>query len=84
MSIFQTIKYPISNPPTESELAALPSKTYRTWCTYIKKHISFIDKPHTGTMSFVMERLQTQNSKLYKEYHDLLKDLIFNIDEGTP
>lgn len=31
MSLFDVIKYPISNPPTEKELEALPIKIYALW-----------------------------------------------------
>jgi hypothetical protein len=31
MSIFDTIRYPISCPPTEAELSALPENLYRKW-----------------------------------------------------
>ena len=31
MTIFDTIKYPISDPPTKAELAALPEQLFRDW-----------------------------------------------------
>jgi hypothetical protein len=32
MSIFDVIKYPISEPPTKEELEALPDDLYNYWC----------------------------------------------------
>lgn len=31
MSLFDVIKYPISNPPTKDELEALPNDLYKIW-----------------------------------------------------
>lgn len=31
MTIFDTIKYPISEPPTKAELSALPDNLYAKW-----------------------------------------------------
>ena len=31
MTLFSSIKYPISNPPTQAELDALPEKIYKSW-----------------------------------------------------
>jgi hypothetical protein len=31
MTIFDSIKYPISNPPTLQELEALPDEMYKAW-----------------------------------------------------
>jgi hypothetical protein len=31
MTIFDSIKYPISNPPTLPELVALPDEIYKAW-----------------------------------------------------
>jgi hypothetical protein len=31
MTIFDSIKYPISDPPTEEQLAALPGEVYNEW-----------------------------------------------------
>ena len=32
MSLFDVIKYPISEPPTEAELRVLPANLYTKWC----------------------------------------------------
>lgn len=35
MSLFHVIKYPISNPPTASQLEALPPKLFRRWAMLV-------------------------------------------------
>ncbi len=35
MSLFDVIKYPISDKPTEAELKALPKEIYLEWCKII-------------------------------------------------
>lgn len=36
MTIFDTLRYPISTPPTEAELAALPRSLYARWLKYTR------------------------------------------------
>jgi len=78
MSIFSNIKYPISHPPTEEELQAIPRRAYNTWANYVfQPHRN----PSEYTMYLLMSTLLDNDPKQYKTNHDLLKDLIFQIDE---
>lgn len=35
MTIFDTLRYPISNLPTEAELTALPNDLYSNWLNFV-------------------------------------------------
>jgi hypothetical protein len=44
MSLFDVLRYPISLPPTEEELDALPVKLFHSWTDNVECHWYTVDK----------------------------------------
>lgn len=71
MSLFDSIKYPISCPPTEEELSAIPEELYRKWlqmCGY-----GWVSSPYAMTALYrfdpFVEDVQLLR-KMILEYED--------------
>ena len=60
MSLFDVIKYPISNPPTELELSRIPKKVYQDW-VYFDMRFHHIDTVYMANF------LNNDLSVYYKE-----------------
>ena len=54
MTIFDTIRYPISDPPTEEEIANLPPELFHRWAS---------------TVFFPVDRTPTTVARWYKNEH---------------
>jgi hypothetical protein len=77
MSILMLIKYPISNPPTDGQLAALPPELYNEWLTSLGlDSVSTLFQP--GFMYRTLNSLhKTGNDDAYEK----LLHLIYMLDE---
>jgi hypothetical protein len=65
MSLFDVIKYPISNPPTLSELAALPRNILASWFKITEwKSIDYDDKSISNIFMY------------YNRDHSRYKDIV--------
>lgn len=78
MTIFHSLKYPISDPPTREELQALPKEIFEEWCQHIIVH----QANYVITVDFVASVLQThlKNDFLYPFELQRLKRLIYEYE----
>jgi hypothetical protein len=83
MTIFHVIKYPISNPPTESELNKLPIEIYGEWLQTIGFNMGDVEPSFLMHMAGAVDNIamitQTSSSPdifLNAEKVDLLRKLI--------
>jgi uncharacterized protein (DUF2126 family) len=72
MTIFDSIKYPISNPPTVEELEALPRRLFHRWA---RKHFFIVANKRTIAVEkwYRTEANAKDQSKLY--WREELQDL---------
>lgn len=80
MSLFDVIKYPIGNPPTYEQLAALPSDLYlewlknSNWCSSVDSH------NRIGVAAKPFHVSELYKSSDYADIRDIkkLRDIIHN------
>ena len=78
MSIFDVIKYPVSHPPTLSEIYALPPDIYKKWC----KEAGW----DTGTIRVGLYHWLNEDNNTYyrrKYFVDMLKKIIREHNESV-
>ena len=73
MTIFHTLKYPISDPPTKEELKALPNEVWEEWITHIIVHGDTKIEP--GYVASVL-RTHLYKHEMYPYELQRLKDII--------
>lgn len=76
MSLFDVIKYPISNPPSPEELFVLPTDVYSGWCRDLLGG--------TYTPYFVSGYLHTKFFVKPIEYMDEIYNLKKRLEEYEP
>lgn len=63
MTLFSIIKYPLSHPPTEEELSALPEEVFADWCYQVVANITRAASPRTVASIFrAFYRIENQDS----------------------
>ena len=74
MTIFNSIKYPISFPPTEQELAALPHRLFRRWAS----KVSFGSRVTAHDVAVWYSFLKNTHGPIIEEHTevDLLRKMI--------
>ena len=83
MTIFDVLRYQISDPPTESQLRALPESVYNKWCRssswkgFPRDDMTVVAEYY----NFFQHHLRDTDSVSYKEDIILLKALIRDYDE---
>jgi len=86
MTIFDSIKYPISDPPTEEELTNLPKELYDKWLGYWNDQvIEDLTPAHVAAYYRFVNNISWVGEdeavhKAYKEKRDILKRLIHEYD----
>ena len=86
MTIFDSIKYPISDPPTEEELTNLPKELYDRWVGYWNYPvIKELPPAHIAAYYRFVSNLRELEEdeglqKVYKQKLDILRRLIHEYD----
>jgi hypothetical protein len=80
MSLFDVIRYPISDLPTISELAALPEEVYNM----LRRHDNYVSVLNTSSTSSIKYFLTTQYASKHMPIHQLntlttLREVIYNL-----
>lgn len=83
MSILATLRYPISIPPTEAELAVLPNDIYHYWCsTTFMMNFDPARIARAYELLFKLNSLRTDGERaLGIQNIQRLRTLIYNMDE---
>ena len=76
MSIFSSLRYPISVPPTAAQLEALPHDVYNQWLDEVG--ILTHNNYSPDLMAYVLNRLSEEDARVFVER---LQCIIYGLDE---
>ena len=80
MTIFDTIRYPLSEPPTFKQLKTLPRSTYDEWIRKIYGEVVISDTIQIFYMATTLMQLYRFDDDLYHRRMKLLRRLIKDYD----
>lgn len=83
MSLFDSIKYPISNPPTHDEILAIPVKIFNQWYKETFPHLPQGQHQHTPSLVFsILNWTKTSNEWHIRESTAQINTLIKKINDN--